>query len=181
MAAVIPRCNVLETLNDAELLKRYHFNCKGILIVMELVKDAITSPTNRNNPISAKMKCLARLCDLATRKMQLCNTNDLGLSQPFISQAIHQTTNVLRRPHIIEQFIYLPLDIHHLQRNKVSFRAIARLPGVIGAIDGMYVLHEDVFVNRKQKSHRQHTAQMNHHTYENCTAFESHTSSITII
>ncbi|KAK0131224.1 hypothetical protein N1851_034090 [Merluccius polli] len=42
---------VLETMEDCELIKRYRLNREGIKLVVELVRDAITSPTNRNNSI----------------------------------------------------------------------------------------------------------------------------------
>ena len=45
---------------------------EGIEVVVELVRDTITSPTNRNNPITPELKCLATLQCLATGRMQLC-------------------------------------------------------------------------------------------------------------
>ena len=138
------------------LMKRYRLNREGIKLVVELVRDAITSPTNRNNPISPEIKCLATLRYLATGKMQLCNADDLGISQPSVSRAINQTINALSRPHIIQQFIRFPLDIQHLHRIKANFMAIAGNPGVVGAIDGTHIKiiapskDEDMFVNRKK-------------------------------
>ncbi|KAK0150793.1 putative nuclease HARBI1 [Merluccius polli] len=130
------RRNVLETMEDCELIKRYRLNREGIQLVVELVWDAITSPTNRNNPISPEIKCLATLRYLATGKMQLCNADDLGISQP--------------------SFIRFPLDNQQLHRIKANFMAIAGMPGVVGAIDGTHIQiiapskDEDVFVNRKK-------------------------------
>ncbi|KAK0142304.1 LanC-like protein 2 [Merluccius polli] len=126
---------VTETMEDCELIKRYRLNREGIKLV-ELVRDAITSPTNRNNPISPEIKCLATLRYLATGKMQLCNADDLGISQP--------------------SFIRFPLDNQQLHRIKANFMAIAGMPGVVGAIDGTHIKiiapskDEDVFVNRKK-------------------------------
>ena len=37
---------------NCELIKRYRLNREGIKLVVELLRDAITSPTNRNNSIS---------------------------------------------------------------------------------------------------------------------------------
>ena len=85
------RRNVLETMEDSELMKRYRLNREGIKLVVELVRDAITSQTNRNYPISPKIKCLATLRYLATGEMQLCSADDLKLSQPSVSRAINQT------------------------------------------------------------------------------------------
>ncbi|KAK0142288.1 putative nuclease HARBI1 [Merluccius polli] len=129
------RRNVLETMEDCELIKRYRLNREGIKLV-ELLRNAITSPTNRNNPISPEIKCLATLRYLATGKMQLCNADDLGISQP--------------------SFIRFPLDNQQLHRIKANFMAIAGMPGVVGAIDGTHIKiiapskDEDVFVNRKK-------------------------------
>ncbi|KAK0137691.1 hypothetical protein N1851_002084 [Merluccius polli] len=81
------RRNVLETMEDCELIKRYRLNREGIKLVVELVRDAITSPTNRNNSI--EIKCLATRY-LATGKMQLCNADDLGISQPSVSYKPNQ-------------------------------------------------------------------------------------------
>ena len=101
------------------LMKRYRLNREGIKLVVELVRDAITSPTNRNNPISPEIKCLATLRYLATGKMQLCNADDLKISQPSVSRAINQTINALSRP----QFIRFPLDILQLHSIKANCMA----------------------------------------------------------
>ncbi|KAK0150778.1 putative nuclease HARBI1 [Merluccius polli] len=82
-------------------------------------------------------------------KMQLCNADDLGISQPSVSRAINQTLNALCRPHIIQQFI-------RTTQHQTNFMAIAGMPGVVGAIDGTHIKiiapskDEDVFVNRKK-------------------------------
>ena len=44
---------------------------EGIEVVVKLVREAITFPTNRNNPIMPELKCLATLRCLAMGKMQL--------------------------------------------------------------------------------------------------------------
>ena len=81
--------------------------------------------------------------------MQLCNADDLGISQPSVSCAINQTINAHSRPHIIQQFIRFPLDIQQLHRRiKANFMAVAGMPGVVGAIDETHV--KIVFVNRKK-------------------------------
>ena len=129
---------------------------EGIEVVVELVRDAITSPTNRNNPITPELKCLATLQYLATGIMQLCHAGNLGISQPSVSRSIYLTINALCRPHIIHQFIQFPLDSRQQQRIKAKFMEIAGIPGVIGAINGIHITiiapsqDEDVFVNWKK-------------------------------
>ena len=133
-------------------MKRCRLNREGIKLVVELVQDAITSRLRKNNLISPETKRLATLGYFVTGKMQLCNADDLGISQPSVSRAI----NTLSKPHIIQQFIRFPLDYQQLHRIKANFMAIAAMPGVVDVIDGKHVkiiapsIDEDVFVNRKK-------------------------------
>ncbi|KAK0153549.1 putative nuclease HARBI1 [Merluccius polli] len=129
-------------LRASRLFQKFQQNTPdGIL----LVRDAIISPTNRNNPITPEIKCLATLRYLATGKMQLCNADDLGISQPSVSRAINQTLNALCRPHIIQQFI-------RTTQHQTNFMAIAGMPGVVGTHIKIIApsKDEDVFVNRKK-------------------------------
>ncbi|KAK0132297.1 putative nuclease HARBI1 [Merluccius polli] len=137
------RRNILQTLNDR------------IMFVVDLIRDALTSPTQRHNAISPEMKVITTLRYLATGKMQQCSSDDLGLSQPSISNVIKQTLTALSQPHIVTQFVSFPLDIHTLQAHKRAFMDIAGFPGVVGVIDGTHARiiapseDEAVFVNRK--------------------------------
>ncbi|KAK0140289.1 putative nuclease HARBI1 [Merluccius polli] len=100
--------------------------------------------------------------------MQLCNADDLGISQPSVSCAINRTINALCRPyfnsnfikdtsrerlerqwfHILDEsltelssklFIRFPLDNQQLHRIKANFMTFADMPGVVGAIDGTHI------------------------------------------
>ncbi len=102
------------------------------------------------------MKVITTLRYLATGKMQLCSSDDLGPSQPSISRVITQTITALSDPLIVSQFIAFPLDIPTLQAQKTAFMHIAGFPGVVGVIDGTHVRiiapseDEDAYVNRKR-------------------------------
>lgn len=91
---------------------------KGILMVAELIRDAITSPINRNNPITLEIKVWTTLRYLATRKMQSCSADELEISQPPVSRIIHKNINAHFRPHIVQQFIKFPLDKRQCQKRK---------------------------------------------------------------
>ncbi|XP_048852793.1 putative nuclease HARBI1 isoform X2 [Brienomyrus brachyistius] len=150
------RRNILQTLNDHELIKRYRLDHDGIMFVVELIRDALTSPTQRSNAITPEMKVITTLRYLATGKMQQCSSDDLCLSQPSISRVITQTIEALSQSHIVKQFISFPLDVRTLQAHKRAFMDIAGFPGVDGVIDGTHICiitpseNEDVFVNRKR-------------------------------
>ncbi|XP_041364333.1 putative nuclease HARBI1 [Gigantopelta aegis] len=140
---------------DEELLKRFRLDRGGILFVTDLVRDAVSPSTCRNKAISAEFKIVCTLRYLATGKMQLCNGDDFGLSQPSISKVITETLNALTTPVIIRRFITFPLNHHEVRMNEAAFLQIAGFPGVVGVIDGTHVRiqapHKDEpeFVNRK--------------------------------
>ncbi|XP_050707771.1 putative nuclease HARBI1 isoform X3 [Eriocheir sinensis] len=149
------RRDVLNELSDAELIRRYRFDKEGILYVTNLVREALSSDTKRRNPLTPEMKVIITLRYLATGKMQMCSSDDLGPSQPSISRAITQTIDALANVNILKQFISFPTTQDVTEANKADFLTIANFPGVIGVVDGTHVRivapkeEEDVFVNRK--------------------------------
>ncbi|XP_048029600.1 putative nuclease HARBI1 [Megalobrama amblycephala] len=148
------RRDVLQTLDDRELLRRYRLDRAGIMFVVDLLRDAITSPTRRHNAITPEKKVITTLRYLATW-MQQCSSDDLGLSQSSVSRVITQTLTALSQPNIVTQFVSFPLDARTLHTHKRAFMDIAGFPGVVGVIDGTHVRiiapseDEAVFVNRK--------------------------------
>lgn len=130
------RRDVLQTLDDRELLRRYRLDRAGIMFVVDLLRDAITSPTRRHNAITPEKKVITTLRYLATGKMQQCSSDDLGLSQSSVSRVITQTLTALSQPNIVTQFVSFPLDARTLHTHKRAFMDIAGFPGVVGVIDG---------------------------------------------
>ncbi len=85
---------MLHTMHDSELIRCYILDRAGIIFVTDLIRDTLTSPTPRRNVIAPEMdviSALTTLTYLATGKMQLCSSDDLGLSQTSISKVITQT------------------------------------------------------------------------------------------
>lgn len=89
--------------------------------------------------------------------MQLCNGDDLGMSQQTASKVIPETLEALLTPPApflarYVKFPRLPDDILHRQ---AAFREIANFPGVIGDIDGTHIRIvapkecEAEYINRK--------------------------------
>lgn len=65
-----------QTLNDSELMKRYRLDCAGIMFVVDLIRDSLTSPTQHINAIMPEMKMIiATRRYLAAGKMQQCSTD----------------------------------------------------------------------------------------------------------
>lgn len=46
------RRNILQTLNGSELMKCYRLDCAVIMFVVDLISDALISPTQRSDAIT---------------------------------------------------------------------------------------------------------------------------------
>ncbi|XP_062589423.1 putative nuclease HARBI1 [Saccostrea cucullata] len=148
------RKDCLAAYSDAELVERFRLDSAGILFIERLIGHEIVRSSRRNHAISPVQKILLTLRFLATGKMQLCNGDDLGISQPTVSRAITATIKSLSSPGIVAQFIKFPLDHGAIRKNQEDFFSIAGFPGVVGAIDGTHVQiiapheYENEYVNR---------------------------------
>ncbi len=67
-------------MHDSELIRRYTLDRAGIMFVTDLIRDTLTP---RRNAIAPEMDVITTLTYLATGKMQLCSSDDLGLLQHF--------------------------------------------------------------------------------------------------
>lgn len=149
------RRDVLNDLSDAELIKRYRLDRAGIVFVTDLVRPVLLRPTGRNKALTPEQKVIITLRYLATGKMQLCNGDDLGISQQTVSRVITETLDALCVQQILKRFIKFPAN-QHLQQNKRDIREIDGFPDVIGAIDGTHIRivrprqFEVEYVNRKR-------------------------------
>ncbi len=83
---------MLHTMHDSELVRCYTLDrARIIMFVTYLIKDMLTSPTPLRNAIAPEMvviSTLTTLTYLATGKMQLYSSDNLGLSQPSVSKVI---------------------------------------------------------------------------------------------
>ncbi len=77
---------MLHTMHDSELIRCYTLDRAGIMFVTDLTRDTLTSRTPLRNAIVPEMDVITTLTTLtylATGKMQLCSSDDLGLLQHF--------------------------------------------------------------------------------------------------
>lgn len=125
--------------SDAELVERYRFDSAGIHYLEGLIGNELMSGSRRNCAISPLQNILLTLRFLATGIMQLCNGDDMGVSQPTISRAITATLRYLSSPRICAQFIKLPLNLQEIRKNQEEFFKIAGFPGIVEDIDSTHV------------------------------------------
>ena len=115
---------------------------------------AIEFPTVPTGIMDYLHKLLITLRYLVTGKMQLCNGDDMGVSQPTVSRAISVTLDSLTSPALVSRFIRFPTNATVIRKNQEGFFAIAGFPGIFGAINGTHIQiiapheYENTFVNR---------------------------------
>ncbi len=75
---------MLHTMHDRQLIRCHTLDRARIMFVTDLIRDTLTSPTPRRNAIAPEMDVISTLTTLTylvTGKIQLCSSDDLGLSQ----------------------------------------------------------------------------------------------------
>ncbi len=79
---------MLHTMHERELIRCYTLDCEGIMFVIDIIKDMLTSLTLRRNAIAPEMDVtlIITLTYLATGKMQICRSDDLGLYLTALSE-----------------------------------------------------------------------------------------------
>ena len=150
------RRDILDEYDDAGLIKRFRLDRAGIVFLTDLVRGALQSQTERNKALTPEMKIIITLRYLATGKMQLCNGDDFGVTQPTISRVITQTLNALTQPNIFRQFVNFPRARPEIEKKQREFMRVAGFPGIVGVIDGTHIrivaprVDEAEYVNRKR-------------------------------
>ncbi|XP_062607876.1 putative nuclease HARBI1 [Saccostrea cucullata] len=140
--------------SDMELVKRFRLDSGGINFIERLIGNEIRSTSVRNHALTSAEKILLTLRFLANGKMQLCNGDDMGVSQSSISRAISCTIKSLSFIQMVRRFINFPTSPDEIRRNQERFFQIAGFPGIVGTIDVTHVQiiaprqNENDFVNR---------------------------------
>ncbi|XP_069109344.1 putative nuclease HARBI1 [Argopecten irradians] len=149
------RFDPLQNYDGFELYQRFRFDREGILFINDIVKDYIAPATGRNHSLPSFLQVLLALRFYATGKMQLCSGDNFNVDQSTVSRVIQRVTNALNRQEVVTKFISFPISAEAVRKHQADFYAVARFPGVIGAIDGTHIrilrpsINEPEFVNRK--------------------------------
>jgi hypothetical protein len=98
------RKDILAQYNDEQLIERFRLDSAGIDFIVNLIGHEIASSSLRNHAVTPLLKVLFTLRFLATGKMQLCNGDDMGVSQSTVSRAITATLNCLTSPRVVAQW-----------------------------------------------------------------------------
>ncbi len=86
-------------MHDSELIRRYTLDGAWIIFVTDLIRDMLTSPTPRRNAIAPEMEVNHYINYINIfgnwKKMQLCSSDDLGLSQTSVSKVQHFQNSII--------------------------------------------------------------------------------------
>nr|XP_019924707.2 putative nuclease HARBI1 [Crassostrea gigas] len=130
------RINPLDRYTDLDLVARYRFPRREILLLTDLVNDTVQHPTSRSCAIPVYIQVLITLRFLA-KGDYLSEVADLhGVSVPSSSRILHSVCLAL-----CQQLnnITFPSTPEEQKRVKDGFYKIAHFPNVVGAIDGTLI------------------------------------------
>jgi len=132
-----PRPDLLATLNDCELRRRYRFDKASIIYITDLIRADILHESSRSHSLCPEIQVMAALRYLGTNAHQLVIGDILGLSQGTVSQCFNKVVDLISAK--ASAFIKFPVTAIDVQRCQVEFTAIAGFPGVVGCIDCTHI------------------------------------------
>lgn len=147
------KMNPFEMYTCEEFLLRYRFTKDTTIYLCDLLREKLTRPTQRHDPVPVEFQILSALRFYATGSFQMVIGDHLSLSQSFISKTVARISMELAS--LRQDFIFMP-DQHEATEVHEKFYNIAQFPQVIGAIDGTHIpirnpggLNAQRYINRK--------------------------------
>ena len=148
------RLDTYENLTNMEVVQRYRLDKNGIDRLNEEYVDRLSPRTLGQRNGSALEKILVTLRYFASGDFQINDGDIHKLSQPSVSRAVSQFTEMLANRETMSRHISFPINIYDVTRVKTDFQGIANFPNVFGVVDGTQVqiqaphVNEDAYVNR---------------------------------
>lgn len=127
-----------DDLNDGEFEMRFRLPRDMIDELVGRIRSKIELPKCRNNPISPKLQVLITLRFYASGAFQ-CVIGDLfGVSQKSVSRIIGKVSNAIAS--LASEEVKFPSTSQDRAAMNLKFYKIAKIPSVIGVIDGKIML-----------------------------------------
>ncbi|XP_055997802.1 putative nuclease HARBI1 [Ostrea edulis] len=123
--------------NDSEYKERYRFSKESVNFITDLLEPELCRPTLRSYSLSALSQVAMALRYYATGDNMKTIGDTLGFHKSSVSRSIHDVSQALTD--LASRFIKWPSTEGEKSNIKKGFYAIARFPGVIGAINGTHV------------------------------------------
>ena len=141
--------------DDREFRDRFRFSIENLqFITLNLIEPQLCRPTLRSHAIPVDIQIKLALRYLASGSPMRVIGDTMGYHISNVSRAVRNVCNVLCD--IAGQYITWPSKDVQMNRIKTGFYDIVHFPGVVGAINCMYVRiqspplnYEYAFVNMK--------------------------------
>ncbi len=141
----------LDDLTETEFFHRYRFSKDSFRRIVDIFRMDLEHPTKRSNAISAELQLCVALRFYATGSFLEVIGDTVCTSKASVSRIVDRVTSVICAR--LSDFVKFPNNVLPLQS---GFHNIARMPGIVGAVDGTHVRivapsgdQEPYYVNRK--------------------------------
>lgn len=131
------RVHPLDAYDDTELKARYRLSRPMIMEIYDHIGIDIEPQTNRNHAIPGMLQIFCTLRYYACGSFQTVVGDGLGIHRSTVSRIIARVTTALCQ--LKNRYIKFPSLRNELQETKEQFHAVARMPNVVGAIDGTLI------------------------------------------
>ncbi|KAK8378757.1 hypothetical protein O3P69_009459 [Scylla paramamosain] len=160
-----PPCNPFEDLAEQEFLQRFRLTKGCVLNLLENIRGQLPIAADaRGCPIPQHLQLLITLRCMATGGHQLTISDCYQVSQTSISRCIRTVTPIIAQ--MAKDYVKMPTGMNAI-RVMEGFLEIARMPGIVGAIDCTHIHilrpaceNPELYRNRKAGLHNHcHPAQ----------------------
>ncbi|CAI6353257.1 unnamed protein product [Macrosiphum euphorbiae] len=131
------RVNYCELYDDHDFINRFRISKATFSMVLRLIENEISPPSQRNRAILAPCKLYMLLRYLATGSFLLAISDFVGVSESSACRYIHQTCRAIAKQK--PKFMAFPMNDVDTKRVFTGFYNRSRFPRVIGAIDCTHI------------------------------------------
>uniref|UniRef100_A0A8D8M1Q1 Nuclease HARBI1 n=4 Tax=Cacopsylla melanoneura TaxID=428564 RepID=A0A8D8M1Q1_9HEMI len=134
---VYHRQNDFETLSEDDFKTRYRVSKLIATKVLDLIREHLEHPSNRNNPLTPMQQLLVGLRYYATGSFQLTSGDLGGVSKATVCRCIQRVSNGIAS--LGQNIIKFPGTAEERRKVIEEFYNIGLFPGVVGTIDCTHI------------------------------------------
>ncbi|KAJ8917020.1 hypothetical protein NQ315_012938 [Exocentrus adspersus] len=107
------RDNPFETLNDAKFIKTFRLSKPMVLDLCNIVEPFIAAPSRTS---SLDVLTALNFYGYGSYQLNVGQNMNTAISQPSVSRAICEVTDVLNRPEIFNRYVHFPRNMNELNQ-----------------------------------------------------------------
>ncbi len=147
------RADPLGNLDDGDFFDRFRFRKDTFQHICDLIRPDLTHKTHRNSALSPELQLCCALRFYASGSFLEVVGDTVRVSRSSASRTVTKISTLLAQK--LDDFVKFPSDAE-IKTVQNDFYEIARVPGIVGAIDGTHIKiqapasdQEPFYVNRK--------------------------------